>query len=551
MIPPERHFCLALAVAVLIVTKFGTCGPDKNIHNTARFKNIPAALNYLHILLPNNTSLNDRCVRYADLLSKYSLNGIPYISDVSRVATEDSSSVYDRFRKIDERRLILSYMSAIDVYRITELGPALLDLVECLRLIDTPATRDYLANEELNVLVDLYRLILGRPDVESLDTGAVNLKDLRPRFCAMLKMLFKDYLNIDCDVPIAPNRRRKLLDAIAHDTENVDTTDQGSGKKTRRLRLRQQRYRERHLLQERERSLLKQQRWKLLNPDTLRDQARVRQQRKRDRSRTLPPTTSAPKIRRTRMPRRIGPLTEREHKRLVKRRESDRKRRQEQQLRDLQQAVEKVQQAREKNLVEVESLRHQQASTDPWLEPETDVDQVTGHVDVQQQPLDGSSHQQEVDLPLAHSSFFDTLPLVTSTPSSFHHSLIDTRPPMRETSVHNEGDRQLGHVVDWYLSDSQDHDYCYRLCNQIISQGETSNSAKTTDLASLMSSFEPESLEERQIHQDLINCANQMDDIDTMIQFIPDANARNMTGSLTVHQLSEEGERPDDPQSRS
>lgn len=161
-----------------------------------RFNDVSQAINYISAHLPAAMSMQERCRRYAVLSHLALLEKRPHESTVLKVLNMDEHSLTTHYDAIDVNRVSELYMSAIDRYRITELAPPLIDLVECLRRIESPAVKAYLGNWEMVIIVHLYRQVLGLPH-DGLNLDDVDYTQLHPAFLFALRNLFSQYLDLD------------------------------------------------------------------------------------------------------------------------------------------------------------------------------------------------------------------------------------------------------------------------------------------------------------------------------------------------------------------
>lgn len=263
-----------------IINVISSFPDDHLIHESRRFKDVPAALNYLYRSLPFGMSVQERCKRYGVLVSMAAATGIPYEPSVDILIAMDNETINEQYEKIDVASLSSGYMKAVDVYRITRLAPPFIDLIECLRQLDTPLTQTFLNNIELLAIVDLYKQVLGierKVGLKDLD-----LNQFRPTFRATLKNLFEGYFDVDLiDGSSVIKPYRHILKLKNTNDPNLPKEEQVRLKRV----LRQQRYRERHLHRQRERSRLAQKRLRIENPELVRTRDRLRSQRRREQRR--------------------------------------------------------------------------------------------------------------------------------------------------------------------------------------------------------------------------------------------------------------------------
>lgn len=263
-------------IALLILADLASCGPLQELFcRTRRFKDVPAAINYVHDNLPDNMPLQDKCKRYAVLLFMASGMGVPYESNTHKMLTLDDEALNKRYDAINPKRLERLFMSAIENYRVRRLAPPFLEIVECLRLVDTPESRAYLEGEELNLIIDLYQQMLGSPP-KIVDLNTLELSKLRPKLRESLEIIFSDYFehfgHYTADgmtsAPFNSGYSSQFQTAISAYTE---------------AQQKKQRARELLLYRRRERARLSQQRQRALDPDKARSDSRYRQRLRRER----------------------------------------------------------------------------------------------------------------------------------------------------------------------------------------------------------------------------------------------------------------------------
>lgn len=272
-----------VSIAVVALTIGNTCGgPIKDPNDTRRMTDgkICGLIDRMRRYLPSYISLDERCQRYTVLLSL--CGGVPNESLVFRVATMDKSNLSNHYEEMSLHNRTALLMAAADRYRITNLAPSFLELVDCIRQIDQPSAQGYVEHDEIVVIENLYRQVLGLPGI-TIDLKNLNLNRFHPAFRATLGNLFRQYFDIDgmCDTSLAPVRRHphKPMEpsGLASDPEEA----------TRMLENIKQRirYREHRLHQKRERSRLSNQRQRLLEPEIMHERYRAQQRRLRVRRR--------------------------------------------------------------------------------------------------------------------------------------------------------------------------------------------------------------------------------------------------------------------------
>lgn len=249
---------------------------------------MPKALNYLHDLLTLAT-LEEKCQKYAVLLSLAAATRVPYESDVLELVTIDYAVLSRQYHAINVTELSSLYMSATEKYRVTRLGPAFIEIIECLKMMHTPLVEKYLSNIELKITLDLYKRVLGKTD-GPMDVDSLDLMMVHPTFLANLRKLFEGQLDIDelFGMSHVQKSGRSLTMGPADFTNTAGQVNPdlqlgtASSGETKRVS-RQKAYRERNRLRMRERSRITLQRLRLLNPEAMREQNRIHKQQYRER----------------------------------------------------------------------------------------------------------------------------------------------------------------------------------------------------------------------------------------------------------------------------
>lgn len=273
-------------IALLLMSNLIKCSPDLLLCRTRRFKGIPAAVSYIHASLPPETPLEDKCKRYAVILSHCSGTTVPHEADAMRVSTLDNTQLDREFQQIPTEKLMESYMCAIEGYRIRQLEPPFLELIECLDQVDSSEAMTYLENAELIMISDLYKLVLESPETK-INLDCMDLSTFRPTFRANLENLFHANIDPACERTasfLAPN----IIDPI----DISDSVGAKSPDQQQLLRLQKQRTQERHLFRCRERARLTQQRLRILRPEEMREKSRTRQRQLRERLKSVNDTSN-------------------------------------------------------------------------------------------------------------------------------------------------------------------------------------------------------------------------------------------------------------------
>lgn len=150
----------------------------------------------MHERLPEEMSIEEKCKRYAVLSCTALSKNLPYDSTVLKVLMMDRADLDYYQSRLNTTRLSLMYMIAIDRYRVTELAPPIIDIVECLRRIDSPVVRRYLYNPELVLIVDVYKQILGLSNT-TVDFARLDFTKFTRPFWRAFCHLFEGLLDID------------------------------------------------------------------------------------------------------------------------------------------------------------------------------------------------------------------------------------------------------------------------------------------------------------------------------------------------------------------
>lgn len=261
----------ALSIASFMMNNLIDCSPLSEILcRTRRFKDMPAAINYIHSYLPAGMELQEKCKRYAALLSLAPSVGVPYESNAFRVLTMDQDSLNERYNEIGIKCLEQSYMLAIEGYRVRQLSPPFLEIIECLRQIDTPEAKAYLETEELTIIIDLYEQTLGAPP-KKVDLRSIDLSTFRHEIRRSIQFLFSDYFEHFGYYRTGENCTH--LTDVPSSSTNAPT----KGKKDK------QKNRDLLMFRRRERARLAQQRLRAIHPEQMREDCRKRQQLRREK----------------------------------------------------------------------------------------------------------------------------------------------------------------------------------------------------------------------------------------------------------------------------
>lgn len=190
--------CLILVtVSVIVSIDHGIkCTADDDVMKAGspkKTKSIPRTLNYFDKLLPKDISLEDKCKRYAVVISMSESGGLFYATTIEKISALPEDVVNKHYKELGPKKLSALYMSAVDKYRTSHLAPPFLDLIECLTRIDEPLIAKYLDNEELKTTIFLYRQALNSPD-KRIDLSNFDLNNFHITYQINLKTILGDHL---------------------------------------------------------------------------------------------------------------------------------------------------------------------------------------------------------------------------------------------------------------------------------------------------------------------------------------------------------------------
>lgn len=261
---PDYFRTLVVLTALIVLGCTRSSAVDNyNINLTGKCIYVSDALNRLHAALPGNMTLDDKCRRYAIASSILGTTGGAREQVVADILQLEENTLLQHYRNINPVDLGPLFMNAIDGYRLSQLGPALVDVVECLRRLDTPPARNFLKKKEFNIIMQLYNQVLHSPDTK-IDLSGFNFDKMHPSFKVSLVNLFGRYL--PDDTPAID------LDHICPGARCGSSASRPNQHELRRFR-------------QREQERLRQQLLRIVKPDESRAKARVRQQNRRQRIR--------------------------------------------------------------------------------------------------------------------------------------------------------------------------------------------------------------------------------------------------------------------------
>lgn len=233
-----------------------------------RIRDMAQAINLMYVNLPADMSMEQKCKRYAVLSSLTLAEKVPSRSTVSKVQKMDEVELDKNYRAIGASRIGYAYMSAIDRFRVTRLAPSFLELIDCLKQIDIPGVKAYLDNQELVLIYDLYKQVLGLPGTK-INLLNLDLTQFRRAFWGPFRNLFREHIDVD-----------NLFSKFALDPDDPDFASSANSLSDEQCtdpKLRKQEL----LNQRKERSRLAKQRVKMMDPESVR---RYQEQHRRQRA---------------------------------------------------------------------------------------------------------------------------------------------------------------------------------------------------------------------------------------------------------------------------
>lgn len=307
----NSKLCLIVVTLIAIITgRCIWCASDSDHDDDGyRFKSALGAVNSMYVDLVDNLPLDKRCERYITLLVMIESEGVPLEKTVRLLSTANQGVFDDQLDQIDKHKRIAVLMSGIDKYRTSKLAPGFIDLIDCLRSIESPMVHKYFNDRELLIIEELYRQVLRSPDLK-IDPVKCNLPAFHSSMKNVLRILFRDNLQNDLesegeleaeaeqeprypppgDTEEQPSDSRPLSEEEQQQREFMWRLQRRKRREEKRSRdwgktrqLLHERRKEDHLMQ-RERDRLRKRRRRILYPDAMRERERMSQQRRRDRA---------------------------------------------------------------------------------------------------------------------------------------------------------------------------------------------------------------------------------------------------------------------------
>lgn len=282
---PTQRIGAAITIVLLV---FDTdCSPVEPLDPRAiprKRYDTAGAVDLVHAFLPKQMPIEDRCIRYAMLSDVVKAKRMVPREDLVHLLSLDEESLNNRYRQLDPLKdLTPFYMAAIDSYRATQLRPPMLDIVECLKLIDTDPARLYLNNTELIVILDLYRKVLESPET-IIDLSEYHVLSNSP-FRLSLEALFEAN-SVKSAISHPPTRINEtsvpLNEASSSCVRSTHVPIEQRLEFTRHTKREyQRRVRREQPYRHRESARLRKQRSRLLEPEMMREKDRISRKRSR------------------------------------------------------------------------------------------------------------------------------------------------------------------------------------------------------------------------------------------------------------------------------
>lgn len=269
---PRLFIYLMVAFVLLKPDNIG-CSPGGSDQDAEVLcDDIPEAIYYIYEHLPDDMSLDDKCVRYAVMTSMIHPKGRLHNKAVVFTLNLPEDQLLSLYHEFNDTELGVHYMTAIDGFRAASMiGPPFIELVECLKRINVPFVQKYLSGEELSTIIRLYRQVQESPTEKAKFEGKFNRA-----FLVSLLYLFGDH--IDSDSLLFKSMKQRfgeeaniLASQIWHGPSRLD--ERQAMRRERRQQLAAHRHRE----QER----LRGQRLSIVNPDTALERSELRKQHRR------------------------------------------------------------------------------------------------------------------------------------------------------------------------------------------------------------------------------------------------------------------------------
>lgn len=237
-------------------------------------EDIAEAIVYIHENSPDQMTLEDKCIRYAVMASMIKPKGRLHDKAVILVLKMPEDQLLGLYRELDDNQIGGHFMTAIDGFRAASmLGPPFLELIECIKKINTPSVKVYLDGEELNMILRLYRQVLKDPDTK-ISFNDIDIRGFHRAFIISLMHLFKDHIQSDSE--IYHNLKDRIGDEASSSGRKQRIIPKGPITDSERWEMRREERRGLASHRHREQERLRKQRLKILDSDSEREKARLR-----------------------------------------------------------------------------------------------------------------------------------------------------------------------------------------------------------------------------------------------------------------------------------
>lgn len=204
------QFLVITAISLPILEHVGCSTIDEvRFDVTTPCQNVAEAINRLYsVYSADCMSLEARCERYAVFLTMAQVRDVTNELALLQMSGLKEDTLDLLYEEISTAELAARYKSAIEVYRSSHLQPAFIDLVECMRRIDTVAVRNYLGDPELAVVVNLYERAL-------ITSESIDLSSFDPSIRATLSKLFAKHLDSSENNPVRSSDQINLFNQLS------------------------------------------------------------------------------------------------------------------------------------------------------------------------------------------------------------------------------------------------------------------------------------------------------------------------------------------------
>lgn len=182
-----------IIIALFLPSNCIRCDRNASVDEENKYECTSDAIDSLFkAMIDHDVPLEFRCERYPILLSRAEITTGPIlVKTVKQLTNPSRNFLNENLRHIDMQKYISLVMAAIDRYRTTKLGPGFIDLIDCLKRIDRPEIKQYLCDDELSLIEDLYRQVLATPNIR-FNLDGWKWPRFHIRFMLTLRQLFKD-----------------------------------------------------------------------------------------------------------------------------------------------------------------------------------------------------------------------------------------------------------------------------------------------------------------------------------------------------------------------